>query len=416
MSPTKKAGQKIRAGRKQGSLGWLEEIYFAQDHETAKAAFESKFPVATENHYLLQRPGEGQPVVRTDVEKEDGITYVSYSAPPFWEVPYQVLRLHLDKVKQERFIFHSGEELLTPLSGAIQYHLFWRDPKKPGKAPGVDVIDPLKPGSIIRINPELPHHAWSVVREGSAAWMVIRHLSNTGPSITLDKHLEAASLHPTPRRVKASELKDPGRFSLIAWGIAEKIKQQRDRSNLRIAQVAAYCGVDPSHLSRIENADTNVSLETLLKIGKFLHIDIDALIAPPPWGYDMAPLALQKPKEAPGAAELLAPPPCRRQSSPPSHFLHPIYWELRAGQQVDEPRADKQRTKIPPLNHPSSWIVLQGRVIMDIRTPAGSIPELAGKDSVIHLREHSPQKLQALEDTKLLQIVFSGECFCRTEP
>lgn len=404
MKGTKQSAKTLR------TLGWLEQIYYSQGAAAAKARFEQEFPAAAESLYRLQRPGEGHSVHRTDAEKNDGITYESYSPPAFWETPYQLLRLRMEKVVQREFIFHSGEELLVPLSGSIKYHFFWCDPKKGPAAPTTEVINALKPGSIIRINPEVPHHAWAVGREGATAWMITRPGSNTGTSIYLNTQLDAADLHPTPRRAKAADLKKAGQFALIAWGLSEKIRQQRFRSNLRIAQVAAHCGIDPSHLSRIENADTNVSLETLLRIGRFLRIDLDKLMAPTPWGYEVASLSLQGPKESWGYGGLLPEPPVLQNSYQPSHFVHPVYWEVSAGEQIDK---DKLKLKGANYDHPSSWIVLSGRVIMDVRKGKDSIAELVEKESVLHLREDHPKKLHALEDSRLLQIVYSGECFCK---
>jgi transcriptional regulator with XRE-family HTH domain len=296
----------------------------------------------------------------------------------------------------------------VPLSGAIRYHFFWCDPRKGETAPGKDELETLKPGSIIRINPELPHHAWASVKEGATAWMITRPTSNIGTSIYLQTQLEAADLHPTPRRVTEEDLKKPGQYALRAWGLAEKIRLQRFRSNLRIAQVAAHCGIDASHLSRIENAETNVSLDTLLRIGKFLRIDLDRLMAPEPWAYEVSPLSLEEYDEAAPYGAPLAGVFGPQESFQPSHFLHPIYWKVSAGQQLD-----KLKLKDAKFNHPASWIMLSGRAIMDIRRGADSISELVEKDSVLHLRESHPKKLQALEDSELLQIVYSGECFCK---
>lgn len=390
------------------SLGWLEQLYFTQGAEAAKAEFERDLPAAAESSYRLLRLGEGQPVHRTDAEAKDGISYDSYSPPAFWELPYQLLRLRMEKIAQDEFLFHGGEEILVPLSGAIRYYFFWCDPSRGQTSLARDEIEPLKQGSIIRINPELPHHAWASVKEGATAWMITRPMSNTKTSIYLNTQLEAAELHPTPRRVKEEDLKKPGQYALRAWGIADKIKLQRFRSNLRIAQVAAHCGIDASHLSRIENYETNVSLDALLRIGKFLSIDLDRLMAPPPWGYDVASLSLREDDEASPYVAPLTGAFGLQDSSQPGHFLHPIYWKVGAGQQLD-----KLKLKDAKFNHPASWIMLSGRVIMDVRKGADSISELVEKDSVLHLRDSPPKKLHALEDSELLQIVYSGECFCK---
>ena len=95
--------------------------------------------------------------------------------------------------------------------------------------------------------------------------MIFRHLSEIGTSISLESELHRdVDLHPTPRRITMTDLKDPARYALVAWGIAEKIRLHRELANLRVTTLARACGIDPSHLSRIENADTNVSLENLV--------------------------------------------------------------------------------------------------------------------------------------------------------
>jgi transcriptional regulator with XRE-family HTH domain len=408
-----------KSSQTTGTLGWLETVYCESDAATAQDRFKQLYPSAAYEPYFLYRPGEGQSVVRTDVDVEDGITYENYSPPAFWGAPYQILKLRMEWVEQPSFIYHGGEELLLPISGEIPYHFFWHNPPAGWKKPQTHEIEPLKRGSIIRINPELPHHAWAGGKEKNAiahAWMVIRHVSNAGTSITLNTPHKGKELHPAPRRVKASDFKDPGRFALIAWGLSEKIRLQRDQSKLSIAQVAAHCEIDASHLSRIERADTNVSLDTLLRVCRFLGIDLSELIAPEPWAFQLGSLSLPKKPESPFFSRPLPPPPGHEQATRQykiSHFLHPVYWELKQGETLD--KTVFKKTKINS-GFNSSWIVLEGQAIMEIPTESNNVSVLTDEDGVAHLRGLFPNKIQAIQKSRLLQIVYAGNCFCQPPP
>jgi transcriptional regulator with XRE-family HTH domain len=394
--------------QKQGTLGWLEELSFTHGAEgisEARRAFEKRYPSAGETYYSLNRAGEGRPVCRTDAEAKDGISYSTYSPPSLWGASYQILRLRLEKVEQDEFIYHAGEELLTPIAGSVRYHFCWWNPKSMKNGPEVEEIKPVKPGSIIRVNPELAHHAWADNKEGAEAWMITRHLSNTGTSIYLNTEIDAPDVHPTPRRVKRTELMEPGRYALISWGIAEKIRLQRERSHLRTSQVAPHCSIDSSHLSRIENADTNASLDTLLRICRFLNIDLHAMIAPPPWAYSTDRLLVSQGGNYDPA---LPSPPSRPGLPEPSHFLHPICWELSEGETASKKALEEMQGP-----HPSSWVVLKGQVVMEIEAGAKMVSELATKDSVVHLRKDHLRGIKALQESKLLQIIYSGQCLCR---
>lgn len=404
-----------------GTLGWLETVYCENDAATARDRFKQLYPSAAYESYFLYRPGEGQLVTRTDVDKEDGITYENYSPPAFWGAPYQILKLVMEqRVIHPHFIYHGGEELLLPISGKIPYHFFWHNPPADWKKPKTHEIEPLERGSIIRVNPELPHHAWASGKEGAVAWMIIRHVSNASTSITLNTHLTGKELHPAPRRVKAADFKDSGRYALIAWGLAEKIRLQRDRSKLSIAQVAAHCEIDASHLSRMERADTNVSLDTLMRVCRFLSIDLSDLIAPEPWAFQLGSLSLEKrTKKSPSKrtddrfSHPLLPPPGYEQAIKQhkiSHFLHPVYWELEQGETLDEKSFEK--TKISS-GFNASWIMLEGQSIMNSPTDSGSVSMLIDEDGVVHLRGLFPNKIQAIKKSRLLQIVYAGNCCCQ---
>src|SRR5215469_6650961 len=176
--------KRIKPSHKEGSLSWLEEIYFDQGRLAATGAFERLLPEAAIGPYAILRPGAGQPAQRTDTEERDGIVYEGFSAPAFWDVPYSLLRVRFEHVPKADFIFHGGEEILIPIAGRIAYHFYScvesARPKKVGLA------SPLKPDDIIRINPQLPHHTWAADKAGAEAWMIIRHMSDSASSISIN--------------------------------------------------------------------------------------------------------------------------------------------------------------------------------------------------------------------------------------
>ena len=394
---SKKAGKSVQ---KQRSLAWLEEIYFSDGHQAANAAFERMLPDADLRPYYYLRAGHGQPAQRTDTAEEDGIQYESFNAPSLWDVPYSLLRVRFEHVPKTDFMYHGGEEILIPISGRIHYHFYCN---ADGRPPQREILEPpLEPGSIIRINPQLPHHTWAADKNGAEAWMIIRHLSDTATSISVNSQLFGVDMHSAPRRVRTKDVKEPGRYALVAWGLAEKLRLHRERANLRIAQLSSACGIDPSHLSRIENADTNVSLETLVRIARILHISIDDLIAPSPWHCQIGALPFAKSgKRQPSHHGVLGKPPGS------THFLHPSHWSLPAGSNVDVGRDDSPIDSVV-----SSWIILEGRLILEIQVGNDLSPELLERGSVIHFRRAAPKKIQALEDSQIIQLIYSSACHC----
>jgi hypothetical protein len=67
--------------------------------------------------------------------------------------------------------------------------------------------------------------------------------------------------------------------------------------------------------------------------------------------------------------------------------------------------------QVQPSNGISSWVVLQGRVVVDL--PNGFAPEILSTGTVLHLRDSKPVQLHALDDAKILHIYHSEhECSC----
>jgi transcriptional regulator with XRE-family HTH domain len=375
------------------TLAWLEKVYFSKGYKAAEEAFQLLLPDIDLRSYHLQRPGQGQLSRRTDIQTADGISYRSYNAPALWDVPYSLLRVRLENVPKTDFMYHGGEELLTPIAGCINYHFYCN---VDGEPPRRQVLDsPLEPGCLVRINPQLPHHIWAESADGAEAWMVIRHLGENASAISVNYELAGADIYAAPRRARAKDLFEPGRYALVAWGLAEKLRLCRERANLKVSQVALACDIDPALLTRIENADTDISIDTLVRIAKILHVSIDSLITPAPWNYRIFPL----PQEDDACHHSIFEKP-----PDPDHLLHPSYWSIPAGQAVD--------LACPELKSVTSWIVLAGRIIVEIKSGSRSSPELLEQGSVIHFRNANPTRIQALEDSRILQVIFSGTCVC----
>jgi transcriptional regulator with XRE-family HTH domain len=383
------------SGQRQGSLALLESLYLKDGSGAAREKFAEFLPEGSERPYLLIRPDDGKPAHRTDVHADDGITYESYSPPPFWEAPYALLKAHFDYVPKKDFMYHGGEEILVPIAGEVFYHFYSNHGTR---RPREHALKPLKPGSAIVLNPQIPHHTWGG-REGADAWMISRHVSDSASAISFIS-TSNVDLPLTPRTITKKALQQPGAYALVAWGIAEKIRLHRDRAKLRIGKLANACDLDPSHLSRIENASTNVSIETLVKIARILRIGLDELIAPKEsqWFFEVAQLPKSSNTNRVVKEKLF------QRTDPGSQLLTTIHWEIPAGGPSEQISPNQSLDEENPL----SWIVLKGRVIFEIGDHENSSPEVLDEGSVLHFRRPLPVKIQALKDSQLLQISYSS--------
>ena len=141
--------------RKARSIGWLAEIYFRDGRRAAQAALEAISPGDLLQNYRVVRKGE--PALRTAAEEQDRIRYQTF-APPLWAWPYSILRVGFDPVEKDRFMHHGGEEILLPIEGSMSYHFFCSAGS--GQPARTLLPEPVEPGSVIRIDPQVPHHAW----------------------------------------------------------------------------------------------------------------------------------------------------------------------------------------------------------------------------------------------------------------
>jgi transcriptional regulator with XRE-family HTH domain len=388
-----------RALPKQLSLSWLEEIYFTEGYEAASEAFQRLLPDADLRSYYLQRPRPGQLAPGTDVQTVENVSYKSFNAPALWNVPYSVLRVHLDPTPRSDFVYHSGEELLAPISGRIQCSFFCNSDGEKAECKTVESL--VTPGSVIRINPQLPHHAWAVDESGAEAWMILRPLKNSEASIRVNYEWTGMDLHSASRAIKVNDLMEPGRYALISWGLAEKIRLYREQANLRSIQVANACGIDPVLLSRIENAETDAPIEIIIRIATFLRISIDNLIAPVPWHYSIFNSTAGYKKSGNTTQSRFVKPPGY------DHFLHPSWRFLPAGSAVEI--NEEKRFQMEAI---ASWIVLAGRIIVSIKGRLENSLELLEEGSVIHFRQASPTRIQALDASEIFQVIHSTNCTC----
>ena len=384
--------------KKTRSIGWLADIYFRDGRAAAQAALEAISPGDLLQNYRVVRKGE--PALRTAAEQQDRIRYETF-APPLWAWPYSILRVRFDPAEKDRFMHHGGEEILLPVEGSISYHFFC---SAGSSAPTRTLLpEPIEPGSVIRIDPQIPHHAWAAGGEPATAWMVIRgpthKTADTHLDLPRDVSLEVQSPH---RQLTADELEQSERYALIAWGISENIRNGRLGAGLTIRQLAAACEIDPAQLSRIENgsAASNVSLEVLLRIARCLGLEIQQLLSAEfidndnPYKIDTFDQTATSGKENP----ILC--------IPQSHFLHLYHWKVPEGEtahlETDRRGTGAQR----------SWIVLHGEAIFELADPiAGTTKELVDRDSVIHIRnDASLEAIHALQELELLQVTYSARC------
>jgi len=384
--------------KKARSIGWLAEIYFRDGRQAAQAALEAISPGDLLQNYRVVRKGE--PALRTTAEQQDRIRYQTF-APPLWAWPYSILRVHFDPAEKDRFMHHGGEEILLPVEGSISYHFFC---SAGSSGPTRTLLpEPVEPGSVIRIDPQIPHHAWAAGGEPATAWMVIRgsthKTADTHLDLPRDVSLEVQSPH---RQLTADELEQSERYALIAWGISENIRNGRLGAGLTIRQLAAACEIDPAQLSRIENgsAASNVSLEVLLRIARCLGLEIQQLLSAEFIDHHN-PYKVEALDQA-GSPGKGSPLLC----IPQQHFIHLHHWKVSEGETA---RLEKDRRGAGAQR---SWIVLNGEAIFEIADPiAGTTKELVDRDSVMHIRnDASLEAIHALQELELLQVSYSPRC------
>lgn len=378
---------------KSGTLGWLSDLYFLDGRDAAQKAFSAGnyvLPAETLPYHVLKHD-QPKPTNRTDAKNSDRISYQSFAPPDFWESPYALLKATFDYAPKKDFIFHSGEEVLIATAGEVYYH-FYGD--FGNKSPAVKKIGPLRPGHMIHFDSAIPHHTWGG-KTGGVAWMVIRHLSNIQYAISVPRLGLDKDSHTSPRVRTLEELQKPGIYALIAWHIAEKISLHRKRAGFTATELAKRCGLDPGHVTRIENAETNPSLDALTRMCKELGVAIHDLVAPVRAKMETAAI--------PKVARSVFHGPLSTSALP--HRIHTRYWNI-PNNQTSLLQTELEGTV-------ASWIVLEGRVILDLVFDKREVSELLNAGSVIHFRPGVTMNVQAVSDSQLIEIqCTNGDCFC----
>lgn len=397
-------------------LALIESLYFRAGAHAAQQQLQRLLgPEQDVRPYALC--DAGLPSIGMDIVPEDEIRYESFSPPASWNTAYSIQRVHLGPKEKNEFVFHPGEELLIPVRGAVGYHFYW----SPGSSVPQRILlqPPVSAGKMIRINPQIPHHAWGA-KEDAVAWLILRHSMNSPIALVMDGDappfaerspragktpLEvrdpkaAASLRaPVRRRVTAQDLQRPGAYAMIAWGISELIRDARQNSGLTTTDLARQVGIDPSSLSRLEEAKANVSIEMLARVCRALRIGIGERMASGGWIHESGEVDSRKMDL--GDPVLFAPQG--------AHYLHPYLLHLHAG---DRRSVETGRGKDP--TQVSSWIVLRGKFLADLPQNLGGKSILVDTGNVIHFREKSKVSVHALQECEIVQIVHSQSCLCK---
>ena len=177
-------------------------------------------------------------------------------------------------------------------------------------------------------------------------------------------------------------------------GLLERIRSHRERARLTIAELAVRCDLDAGHLSRVEAGKANLSLGALVRIARFLQINVA----------DLVPARLDRPWRVAalggGGGALTAVFPADRP-----HLMHTHVLELGAGEVLDIAAGSD------PLEY-SSWLTLAGKTLFEFAELAARTGELVERGNVIHFRSGLPIRIRALDATRLLRVTYSSVCTC----
>jgi ribosome-binding protein aMBF1 (putative translation factor) len=404
-------GRRSKSAQLSG-LALIEHLYFRAGQEAAQGQLQ-RLLGADQSARSFALCDTGQPAVGTNTVPGDDISYETFSPPVSWNAVYSVQRIRLGPKAKSDFLFHPGEEILIPTSGEVAYHFFW----SPGASPPERFLlnPPATAGQILRINPQIPHHAWSSKGEATA-WLVMRHTMNSPVALVMNQDSSALSSgngeSTVPRdartaanvravrrrRVTASNLRKPGAYAMIAWGISELIRDSRLKAGLTPTDLARQIGIDPSSISRLEEAKANVSIEMLAKVCGALRIGMAECMESGSWIYERDHLDAKQWDDG-------------RIVHPPrgSHFLHFSVLHLAKGEHRSVP------TGLGLESSPfTSWIVLSGRLMADLPETMGNKSLILDASNVLHFRKYGDVALQALQDSTIVQVVYSPICECNS--
>lgn len=392
------------AGKSSANLSGLGKLWFNDTADGFRDRIKGLFTDAENGQYHLIKNARAGTTNRTDVADRRLITYRDFAPPLVWQPPYNVLRARFVPrvlAEEEELIFHGGEEILLVTEGQVYYHFFW-GPR--GKKPSRLEIEPLKSGSIVRVNSQIPHHTAAKGDEQAEAWMIFRHWTNRPAAINVghervDHESDHAVWRSTTFKKLANE-KEPWRYPLVAWGLSERIRLHRLSAGLSSETVAKDCDITPSHLSRIERAEANVSVDTLTRLARYLGIGIADLIPSSDWCYKAGSLPNgRKPGVLPAVP------------SDSDHYLHLHYYEIQRD------RHEKSSTNGASMK---SLIGFRGTTVLEISALDNDRPrfEVLEQGDVIHLKKGVMVSMKALEDSLVVQVSFSDshDCACPRQP
>ncbi len=377
------------------TLGWLSEVFYGPSEAEAAAILREQMPEAAVEDQHIVGPGDAPKVLRTDAPESVGISYHSYNPPAIWGAGYSVMRVAFPHAVPKDFMSHAGEELLIPVSGRVQYHFFWAPPGTPPRRE--ELKRPVDTFELIRVNPQIPHHAWSI-GESAEAWMIFRDASEVPAAISLDPSVPTrGSVQVEPRTLSTEALLDPSRYALAAWGVSERVRLHRQRAGLGVQELAALADVDPAQLSRLEAGTRNLSLDPLLRVMSVLRIPFLDLIETAKWSYERSGPARSPAGDK--AVPILPRPVGLR------HWLHPASIRLAKGWRGRiEPAAPRAPGDF------TTWIILKGRLLL--LGESDSRGSLVSAGSVVHFRGHPGGQIEALAASRILQVTDSGYCSC----
>src|SRR5215470_16077698 len=234
--------------------------------------------------------------------------------------------------------------------------------------------------------------------DGDASSFATRSGATATGALRIPDSKVAASLRvPVRRRVTVNDLRKPGAYAMIAWGISELIRDARQKTGLTTTDLARQIGIDPSSMSRLEEAKANVSIDMLGRVCRALRIGMGERMESGSWIYERHNID-------DGSTESSAP-----QNSPRSpHFLHPRTMRLSKGQQKKATTGAGSET-----GQLSSWIVLNGRALVDLPQSMGTKSVILDAANVLHFKEHGELKLEALQDSTVVQVLDSLNCECQ---
>ena len=224
-------------------------------------------------------------------------------------------------------------------------------------------------------------------------------VSGTSQSLASDSDASSGLRSLLRRRATSGDLRKAGAYAMIAWGISDFIRDARQRTGRTTTDMANQIGIDPSSLSRLEEAKTNVSIEMLAKVCRGLRVGLGACIDSGSWTHESALIDTRCTVPAEAALEKPA----------GMHALHPFVLQLTSGQESMTPAS-------PGMNASDlcSWIVLKGRVLLELPQEMGGKAAIIDAGNVLHFREAGMVSLHALQDSTIVQILSSYSCACKS--